>query len=395
MDPLLIYPVILPKTIPVGVSNDLMFAEKGHPLLQQTINNLVTFDHSWVLNYPTVMFSTGPMFLSAQYGLYTASHPTTSVDDVRILPRSMYGKNAKEGQAPHSFFSHFYGSSWHADDAAFIGFLGSWGKVMMWVGLAVLIVGVVRLPSRQRRYSLRRMGGYEVLFPRWSHRTGRLHLHLGGWSGSSTQPPSPDGSSAGSSPIETEVPVLHLPFNVRPPSPSSLSDAAAAVDPYAGRTASPIVDAFYRIRNRMVSITGAREEVPRSPIRSRRPRHSRGVLFFLPAIFTQPQDIELAPPPPPSRISAPQPHISRITRASQLPPPEKSRYHEDVESVGDIREDYLMGLHPDGMSTSSSSRSSVDDDAHLVDLTDSPPPPLSRNGSSRSRSTPRPLISWD
>ncbi|KIJ99365.1 glycosyltransferase family 32 protein, partial [Laccaria amethystina LaAM-08-1] len=135
MDPLLIYPVILPKTIPVGVSNDLMFAEKGHPLLEQTIHNLVTFDHSWILNYPTVMFSTGPMFLSAQYGLYTASHPTSAGTEIRILPKSLYGKNAKPEEAPHSFFSHFYGSSWHADDAAFIGFLGTWGKGLMWFGL--------------------------------------------------------------------------------------------------------------------------------------------------------------------------------------------------------------------------------------------------------------------
>ncbi|TFK43434.1 glycosyltransferase family 32 protein, partial [Crucibulum laeve] len=135
IDPLLVFPVILPKTIPVGVSNDLMFAEKGHPFLQQTINHLVSFDHSWILNYPTVMFSTGPMFLSAQYGIYTSSHPTTFNEDVRILPKSLYGKNAKEEDVPHSFFSHFYGSSWHADDAAFIGFLGSWGKALMWVGL--------------------------------------------------------------------------------------------------------------------------------------------------------------------------------------------------------------------------------------------------------------------
>ncbi|KAJ3568610.1 hypothetical protein NP233_g5605 [Leucocoprinus birnbaumii] len=78
VDPLLAYPVTLPKTIPVGVSNDLMFSAKGHPFMEQTIHNLVTFDHSWVLNYPTVMFSTGPMFLSAQYGIYASAHPTTA-----------------------------------------------------------------------------------------------------------------------------------------------------------------------------------------------------------------------------------------------------------------------------------------------------------------------------
>ena len=92
LDPLLVYLVILPKTIPVRVSNDLMFAEEGHPLMAQTIHNLVTFDHSWILDYPTVMFSTGPMFLSAQYSLYTYSTPASfeSLGEVCILPKSLY-----------------------------------------------------------------------------------------------------------------------------------------------------------------------------------------------------------------------------------------------------------------------------------------------------------------
>ncbi|KAJ3925739.1 MAG: glycosyltransferase family 32 protein [Lentinula lateritia] len=88
LDPLLVYPIILPKTIPVGISNDLMFAEKGHPFLAQTIHNLVTFDHNWILNYPTVMFLTRPMFLSAQYGIYTLSHAGAQ------------GKHAHKNNAP-------------------------------------------------------------------------------------------------------------------------------------------------------------------------------------------------------------------------------------------------------------------------------------------------------
>ncbi|KAK0478127.1 nucleotide-diphospho-sugar transferase [Armillaria novae-zelandiae] len=139
LDPLLTYPVILPKTIPVGL-----------------IHNLATFDHSWFLNYPTVMFSTGPMFLSIQYAIWTSSHAAALSDPIRILPKSLYGKNAKDGEAPHSFFSHFYGSSWHADDAAFIGFLGHWGNKLMLAGVVVLIAGLV----------MRLMGG---LSSRWAH----------------------------------------------------------------------------------------------------------------------------------------------------------------------------------------------------------------------------------
>lgn len=359
VDPLLVYPIILPKTIPVGVSNDLMFAEKGHPFLEQTIHNLVTFDHSWILNYPTVMFSTGPMFLSAQYGLYTSSHPTTAVQDIRILPKSLYGKNAKKEEAPHSFFSHFYGSSWHADDAAFIGFLGTWGKFLMWIGLIVFVVGLVRLSSnKQRRYSLRRIGGYEVLLPRFSHHSGRWHLHLGGWSGSSSQPPSPDGDETPSSNY-SDVQVLHLPFDDVEPASPSLSDVSNLADPYAGRTASPIVEVFNRLRNRVASSmgVGGREDVPRTPVRTRRNRHSRGVLFFLPAVFTQPSDIELAQTSLP-RISS----TNTMSRLSQLPP-EKANFHADLESIGDLADTRHSEYVP-------SSRSSQD--TTLVDFGDFP-----------------------
>ncbi|KAK0476535.1 hypothetical protein EDD18DRAFT_1366329 [Armillaria luteobubalina] len=128
-----------------------MFSTKRHPFFAQLIHNLATSDHSWFLNYPTVMFSAGPMFLS-QYAIWTSSHAALS-DPICILPKSLYGKNAKDGEAPHLFFSHFYGSSWHADDAAFIVFLGHWGNESMLAGVLVLIAGLVfmALPIRQRR----------------------------------------------------------------------------------------------------------------------------------------------------------------------------------------------------------------------------------------------------
>ncbi|KAG7096836.1 hypothetical protein E1B28_004245 [Marasmius oreades] len=308
LDPLLIHPVILPKTIPVGVSNDLMFAEKGHPFLAQTIHNLVTFDHSWILNYPTVMFSTGPMFLSAQYGIFTSAHGTD--DPIRILPKFLYGKNAREGEAPNAFFSHFYGSSWHADDAAFIGFLGNWGKSLLWIGLVVLFFGlvVIGVPGRRHRYTLRRIGGYDVLFPRRSQRTGHWHVHLprsATASTSSTAPSTPEDSAPGS-PIDSDVPVpvLHLPFDMSPSSPGS-SELSFSTDSYTGREAfagqsraSPVLDTVRRVRNKMASLTGLRDPIDGRKSHSHRPRRhrsgaSRGVMFFLPAIFAQSHDLEL------------------------------------------------------------------------------------------------------
>lgn len=337
LDPLLVYPVILPKTIPVGVSNDLMFAEKTHPFLAQTIHNLVTFDHSWMLNYPTVMFSTGPMFLSFQYSLYTSSHPITpdAPGDVRILPKSLYGKNAKPEEAPHSFFAHYYGSSWHADDAAFIGFLSTWGKGMMWLGLAILVYGIYKLalPSKPRKYSLRRIGGYDVLLPRWTQRHGRWHIDMR-WSflpasGASTQPSSPT-SSVPQSPLDEHVSLLPLPFDMRPDSPSP-SDVSSSVDMFptsSYRVTSSILDAMRRVRDRAISHLNLSQEppvVPRIPSRSRRQR-SRGVMFFLPAIFTQSQSMDISPRSPPPQASSGR----NLLPPFQLPP-EKSWQGVDGE----------------------------------------------------------------
>ena len=87
-----------------------------------------------------------PMFLSAQYAIYTSAHPLSDIHqrhEVRVLPKSLYGKNADPVLVPHSFFSHFYGSSWHADDAGFIGFLGKSGITVMWIAgvIVALLVG--------------------------------------------------------------------------------------------------------------------------------------------------------------------------------------------------------------------------------------------------------------
>lgn len=393
MDQLLVYPVILPVTTPVGISNDLIFSEKGHPFMEQTIHNLVTFDHDWILNYPTVMFSTGPMFLSIQYGLFTSSHSLG--DPIRVLPRSLYGKNAKEGEAPHSFFSHFYGSSWHADDAAFMAFLLHWGKGLMWIGLGILILGIIRIaiPSKQRRYSLRRIGGYDVLLPRWHQRSGRWQLSLG-WStflaADTPQSPNPDDSSD----EESDDTIISLPFDSRPSSPASseMSSSADYFSPAPGRHSSnPVLDAVRRVRNRVASLAGAREEAPRTPVRSRRQRYSRGVLFFLPAIFAQTPDIELAshrdeePLPPPSY----QRTIYRGGSSSQPFPPEKQRYADDLERAGIYGDDFPAESSPQG-SSGQYAHSIPERNGALVDLSDIPRSPgsHSRPGSrsmSRSR----------
>ncbi|WFC97546.1 hypothetical protein MYAM1_000260 [Malassezia yamatoensis] len=154
LDSLLRFDAILPKTIPVGVSNDLIFAAKQHPFMQQLIENLTRFNHHFLTPYATVMFSTGPMFVSAVYRMYADAHalvtpstpdkPTQGFKGIRVLPKSLYGKNAKPNEAPDAFFEHMYGSSWHEGDAGFLIFLRNYGRLLMAIGLAIVLVGLRR-----------------------------------------------------------------------------------------------------------------------------------------------------------------------------------------------------------------------------------------------------------
>ncbi|WFD36273.1 hypothetical protein MCUN1_003151 [Malassezia cuniculi] len=157
MDPLLRFDVILPRTIPVGVSNDLMLASKAHPFLVLMIDNLKYFNHAFITPYATVMFSTGPMFVSALYHKFSLQHvaqPSTpdaidaGFNGVRILPKALYGKNVDASEAPDSFYRHYYGSSWHAGDAGILIFLRKYGYLMVAIVLLALLMTQIR---RMRR----------------------------------------------------------------------------------------------------------------------------------------------------------------------------------------------------------------------------------------------------
>jgi hypothetical protein len=298
VDPLLVHPVILPRTIPVGVSNDLMFAEKHHPFMEQTIQNLIKFDHSYVLNYPTVMFSTGPMFVSAQYGLYTSAHPGTpgTPGEVRILPKSLYGKNANEGEAPNSFFQHYYGSSWHADDALFITFLGRWGRNLMWLGTFIVAMGSIRAYLLRRhshhwRRHLAYVVPYPVFTPRPGHRqrTASIHLDFSHFPPSETtsEDSTPTSSEPSTPTGEPRIPLLPV-FEMRSSSPS-MTSTSSLLDTYERpieSTPAATLTMMRRAGRWAWEFMGGDQYFRHSRSRSRSRR--RGVTFYLPAFFDQP-----------------------------------------------------------------------------------------------------------
>ncbi|CAF0870043.1 unnamed protein product [Adineta steineri] len=112
LDQLRTFEFVIPKTMPVGLSNDFIVAQPRHPFLLQILNNLPKYNRNYFTKYSTVMFSTGPMFLTQQASSYSNR---SSID---VLSQELYGKYVHN--STRSLFRHLKASSWHGNDAAAI-----------------------------------------------------------------------------------------------------------------------------------------------------------------------------------------------------------------------------------------------------------------------------------
>lgn len=113
LDPLLTVPAFVRKTLPTGISNDVMGSVPKHPFFLKAIENLNNYNRNWLVPYITIMYSTGPLFLSVIWKQYKR-WGVPEAGKVRILMPDDY-KSGTE-----SFFAISQGSSWHLDDAKFI-----------------------------------------------------------------------------------------------------------------------------------------------------------------------------------------------------------------------------------------------------------------------------------
>lgn len=124
LDPLLVAPAFVRETVPTGVSNDVMGSVPGHPFFVKVLESLQTYKRNWLVPYITIMFSTGPLFVSVMLVQYKRLL-LSEMSQVRVLLSNDYKTN------PNAFFSIAPGSSWHLDDAKFIKSLANH------IGLAV------------------------------------------------------------------------------------------------------------------------------------------------------------------------------------------------------------------------------------------------------------------
>jgi inositol phosphorylceramide mannosyltransferase catalytic subunit len=138
LDPLLSYAAWVRRTKPTGISNDAMGAVPQHPFFLRVIKSLQSYDRKWILPYITIMYSTGPLFLSVIWKEWIGKDSAHSGDwegRVRVL------MNAEYNQHPWSFFKHYRGSSWHGKDARLIFWMGrNW---MLLTAVGFMLAGVV------------------------------------------------------------------------------------------------------------------------------------------------------------------------------------------------------------------------------------------------------------
>ncbi|TGO19566.1 hypothetical protein BTUL_0003g00190 [Botrytis tulipae] len=134
LDPLLSYPAWLRRTIPTGISNDAMGSVPQHPFFLRVIESLQAYNRNWGMPYITVMYSTGPLFLSVLWIEYMRT-VTDEAGRVRNLMPDEYNKHA------WSFFNVVKGNSWHGKDAQTIFWMGKHWFLLTVAGFA--IAGVV------------------------------------------------------------------------------------------------------------------------------------------------------------------------------------------------------------------------------------------------------------
>lgn len=141
LDPLLAYPAFVRRTIPTGISNDVMGAVQGHPFFVRVTESLKGANRSWVLPYITIMASTGPLFLSVVWKKWMGEHAALQEEQgdwpgrVRVLMPDEYDKHA------WSFFKTYKGDSWHGGDAKLIFWMGKNWLLLTVAGF--LLAGVI------------------------------------------------------------------------------------------------------------------------------------------------------------------------------------------------------------------------------------------------------------
>ena len=129
IEPLNSFPAWVHRTSPSGISNEAMGGQAGHAFWTRVTEELEFYAHNWGSPYVTVMYSTGPLFLSVVWRKWVREGKDVGEHRVMIMSEEMFNHGEKR------FFAPVGGSTWHAWDV----------KAVLWVReyWIVLLLAVV------------------------------------------------------------------------------------------------------------------------------------------------------------------------------------------------------------------------------------------------------------
>lgn len=142
LDPLRKFPTAFYKTSPLGVSNDFMASTPKHPFMLKVINSLQRYDRNWILSYITVMYCTGPLFVSIILQKYNWWRNAGSLEANNTRIYVMRDTATSKHQPLSDFIFHVTGSSWHNGDASFFVMVNE-HKFLAAVGISLAVLAAI------------------------------------------------------------------------------------------------------------------------------------------------------------------------------------------------------------------------------------------------------------
>lgn len=130
-DSLLENELVLPRTRPLGLSNQLMAARPGHPLLCEAVEALPRayrrWQRPWIPRHFRILLTTGPLFLTGMHREWRGGRARGAQaplgGDPRILSLDEHG----HGDLERSFVKHLRGCTWAGwDTHLFLFFFDHW-----------------------------------------------------------------------------------------------------------------------------------------------------------------------------------------------------------------------------------------------------------------------------
>jgi mannosyltransferase OCH1-like enzyme len=97
--------LVVPETDPGGVTVEFMAAKPGRPFLLHVAMDLYSNMANYVLPYVTIIFTTGPMYLTNRMVDYPKN------DEIYVIPQELYRTK---------YFRNLHGGSWHRWDSVLI-----------------------------------------------------------------------------------------------------------------------------------------------------------------------------------------------------------------------------------------------------------------------------------